>query len=106
MAEEPRTLIERLVGQPAPEASLPWTTDANSQDELGPAAKASLADLAAISTLVVYFFPAPAEEDREADTMSRAFQDCCEEVEQLGTRIIGVSTRALVSSSRWRGLLN
>lgn len=100
-SDEPHEFVEHLLGLPAPTVSLPWTTYADMQDALGPAAKTSLADLAARDTLVVYFYPS--EDEREgfaADTMSRVYRNNDGAVTQLGARTVGVSTETALNQQQ------
>jgi peroxiredoxin len=101
MDKEPHPLIARLVGLSAPTVILPWTTYADSHDELGEAANMSLADLAERHTLVVYFTPGEDESDGpSADTMSRVYRANDHGITQLGAQTVGVSTQTALEQQQ------
>lgn len=101
MGKEPHPLITRLVGLSAPAVILPWTTYADTHNELGTAANTSLADLAERHTLVVYF---TASEDEgngpSADTMSRVYRANDHGITKLGARTVGVSTQTALEQQQ------
>lgn len=99
--KEPHPTETRVLGLSAPSLVLPWTTYADSHDELEDAANMSLADLAARHTLVVYFTPSEDEGDGPTmDTMSRVYQANDGAFTQFGVRTVGVSSQTALEQAR------